>query len=176
VRLSAAFPFVSPEARPESLPAQDGFVDGGFFDSSGIYSLMGWLEEAAEGVKDSRIHEIVLLQIDPFPEPNQPVDRRTTQPWYSQLLDPMKTIVGVRETGQAARIRYEFPLFAASLEPGIAIRRLEFRYRPSPRCALDSPPFSWHLTEFDKGCLAEAWEDSRIVKHRELLHMWLEER
>jgi predicted acylesterase/phospholipase RssA len=175
VRLSASFPIVSPAARPSELHGIDTFVDGGYFDNSGLYTLMGWLSEAAAGLPAAERREVLLLLIDAFPEPT-PFDRgRVDIPWYRQLTIPFETVIGVRASGQAVRNRYEFPLLAKSLEGQLTMRQLEFRYRPSPRCAQDPTPLSWHLTRVQRECVAEAWSDSQVLEARRQVADWLED-
>jgi hypothetical protein len=172
--VSATFPYISPASRPELLPGTDAFVDGGFFDNSGLYSLMAWLEQAAEGLDAEEAREVLLILIDAFPEPGKRVDHRVTLHWYDQVFLPMTTVLGVRESGQAVRTQYEFPLFARSLGSALKITHIQFRYTPSPRCALDPPPLSWHLTPFDKECLAEGWTGDSVHESRWRVQMWLE--
>jgi predicted acylesterase/phospholipase RssA len=174
VRVSASFPYISPAARPENLPGVDAFVDGGFFDNSGLYSLMAWLQQASAGwTPGNPTHEVLIIMIDAFPEPDSRRDRRVDLQWYDQLMLPMKTVVGVRETGQAARSLYEFPLLAKSLEPALKIEPITFRYSPSKRCSLDPPPLSWRLTEREKECLAESWSRDSVLQTRQFVKQWL---
>lgn len=173
-RISASFPYISPAARPQSLPGMDAFVDGGFFDNSGIYSLMAWLEQASHGLDASKKREVLFITIDAFPEPGGRADRRTSLRWYDQLLLPLTTVIGVRESGQAARTQYEFPLLAKSLDQGMRITSVNFRYNPSPQCALDPPPLSWRLTEFEKNCIAEGWTEHGVRNARRLVSNWLQ--
>jgi hypothetical protein len=171
-RLSAAFPLVSPAARPSELLSRDAFLDGGYFDNSGLYTLMAWLEQAAEA-KQARRTEVLLITIDAFPEVPPPAQSRTRLSWYSDFSIPLQTIVGVRETGQAARIRYELPLMTKSVADRLSIERIEFRYRPTPRCALEPPPLSWHLTAREKECIQEGWSDTRVLEEVDKLREWL---
>jgi len=171
-RVSATFPYVSPAARPELVPGVDAFVDGGFFDNSGLYSLMAWLEQAAEQPQ-AAAHEVLLILIDAFPEPNTVVDKRVRLQWYDQVLTPMRTVLRIRETGQAARIKYEFPLFTKSLADRLKVTTVNFRYTPSPRCRMDEPPLSWHLTRMEKDCLAEGWTEEGVHKSRDVVREWL---
>jgi hypothetical protein len=175
VRLSASFPIVSPAARPSELHGIDTFVDGGYFDNSGLYTLMGWLSEAAAGLPAAQRREVLLLIIDAFPEPTPFDPGRVDIPWYRQLTIPFETVIGVRASGQAVRNRYEFPLLAKSLEGQLTMRQLEFRYRPSPRCAQDPTPLSWHLTRVQRECVAEAWSDSQVLEARQHVADWLED-
>ncbi|MBI3473881.1 MAG: patatin-like phospholipase family protein [Candidatus Solibacter usitatus] len=173
-RLSATFPLISPAARPSELKGKNAFVDGGYFDNSGLYSLMGWLEQAGMSMPPSAPpREVLLLQIDAFPEEPGMAARRAEFSWYRQLTIPFETVVGVRESGQAERNRNEFPLLAKSLEGRLNVHLLEFRFRPSPRCALEPPPLSWHLSQLEQQCIAEAWTDPRIVESRRAVAEWL---
>jgi predicted acylesterase/phospholipase RssA len=173
-RLSASFPLISPASRPSELKGKDTFVDGGYFDNSGLYSLMGWLEQAAVDVQPATLpREVLLLQIDAFPEKQDFAIQRTQFTWYRQFTIPFETVVGVRETGQAARNRYDFPLLAKSLVGRLNVRVLEFRFRPSPRCALEPPPLSWHLSQFEQACVVEGWTNPQIVEARRSVAEWL---
>jgi hypothetical protein len=173
-RLSASFPLISPASRPSELKGRDAFVDGGYFDNSGLYSLMGWLEQAADGLQPStQPREVLLLQIDAFPETENVSAQRAGFAWYRQFTIPFETVVGVRETGQAARNRYDFPLLAKSLEGRLNVKVLEFRFRPSPRCALEPPPLSWHLSEFEKACIVEGWTNPQTIEARRAVAEWL---
>jgi hypothetical protein len=174
VRLSASFPLVSPAARPSQLKGKDAFLDGGYFDNSGLYSLMGWLEQAAERLPAGEApREVLLLQIDAFPEPQGVGTVPVAMAWYRQLTIPLETVVGVRETGQAARTKYEFPLLMKNLEGRMHVRPVEFRYRPSLRCALEPPPLSWHLNELEKECIREGWHERRTQAARDEVRRWL---
>src|SRR5204863_5554302 len=118
-------------------------------------------------------HEVMLILIDAFPEPGQTADRRVTRQWYDQLLLPLETVLRIRETGQGARTQYEFPLFTHSLEDTIKITPVRFRYTPSPQCALDEPPLSWHLTTQEKNCLTEGWIEEGVRRSRDAVKNWL---
>jgi len=182
-RISATFPYISPAARPEGLPGMDAFVDGGYFDNSGLYSLMAWLGQASEGPIDALPsggaprnpkREVLILMIDAFPEPSAQRDQLVNLQWYDQLLLPMTTVIGVRSSGQQARIEYEYPLFERSIANAIKVSAIRFRYTPSPRCALEPPPLSWRLTEQEKNCLDEGWSEPGVRKSRSLVREWLQ--
>jgi hypothetical protein len=186
-RMSATFPFVSPAARPTQLRSRDAYLDGGYFDNSGLYSLMAWLEEAQEQSKtpksepdDTRLLEdkttplnpgvndlrrVLLIQISAFPEPPSSSPSAADMPWYKQFWLPLETVMKVRETGQGVRVSYEVPIQLKSLA-SFDIERAEFRYKPSPRCSLEDPPLSWHLSEFEKGCIQEGWGHPGILVAR----------
>ncbi len=186
-RMSATFPFVSPAARPTQLRSRDAYLDGGYFDNSGLYSLMAWLEEAQEQPKtpksepdDMRLLEdkttplnpgvndlrrVLLIQISAFPEPPSSSPSAADMPWYKQFWLPLEAVMKVRETGQGVRVSYEVPIQLKSLA-SFDIERAEFRYKPSPRCSLEDPPLSWHLSEFEKGCIQEGWGHPGILVAR----------
>ena len=65
VRLSSSFPFISPAARPDEAVSEQVFhvVDGGYYDNFGMMSLMGWLEDALEGLAKEHRPKKVLARI-----------------------------------------------------------------------------------------------------------------
>jgi len=97
VRLSSAFPFISPPARPlpaASLPdgnplaagqrkaggGENGFMnmhlaDGGYYDNSGVAALVQWLHNALSDLADrnpTRLpKEILVIRINAFPAAEQ---------------------------------------------------------------------------------------------------------
>jgi hypothetical protein len=174
VRLSASFPLVSPAAQASMLRGRNAFVDGGYFDNSGLYSLMAWLRQAAASMGSSEpSRDVLLLQIDAFPETQDLRERSSEFAWYRQFSIPIETVIGVRETGQVVRNRAELPLLTESLNGRLNVERIELRFRPSPRCALEPPPLSWHLTKREQECIGEGWSDARIVKARKDVSDWL---
>jgi hypothetical protein len=84
VRLSVIFPFVSPAARPYRIGGQRQsddiekdnlhFVDGGYFDNSGLVALSTWLDGALKDPAQKPPPEptdIPVIQISPFPNPSE---------------------------------------------------------------------------------------------------------
>jgi hypothetical protein len=102
VRMSAAFPYVPPEARPDNLAAENGvhLGNGGYFDNSGVFALSEWLKEAVEGQTNKK--RILLLELDAFPD-SANRDTETSKQWYYQVSSPLETMLNVRSEAQVAR-------------------------------------------------------------------------
>ena len=100
-RMSAAFPYVSPEARPDGVDQGVHLGDGGYFDNSGVFALSEWLKEAVIGGPKKRI---LILQLEAFPD-NPPTDTENAKKWYYQLTAPIETMLTVRSEGQNIRDR-----------------------------------------------------------------------
>ena len=132
-RMSAAFPYVSPVARPDQGKFLPHLADGGYFDNSGVFALSEWLKRAVSdpqqtatpapnashavvSAADSDPKRILILQLDAFPDssPEPDMDRlsaedrrkeiqREKKKWYYQLLAPVYTILKVRSESQVVR-------------------------------------------------------------------------
>lgn len=118
-RMSAAFPYVSPLARPDQGANIPHLADGGYFDNSGLFALSEWLKEAVfeEQVvcsPDSSEHreqtldppaglkQILIVQLDAFPD-GPPQQKNAAKKWYYQLTAPIQTILKVRSESQLVR-------------------------------------------------------------------------
>src|SRR5262249_28499536 len=84
-RMSAAFPYVSPEARPDSLPVKSGqnpycgtidasplstedgarlhIADGGLFDNSGVVSAVHWIYDLSQDKSIEHHRPVILIMI-----------------------------------------------------------------------------------------------------------------
>lgn len=172
VRMSAAFTYVSPAARPD-LPVSEYLVDGGYYDNLGMTSLVAWLRQATQNVPDDSLRKkrILVIEIIGFPT----VDRMPpkSQTWFYQLLAPLDAILNARETGQLKRDDAEESLLRSFLGKRASMQEpIEFRYeRGEKDGCFARPPLSWHLTEKEKGCIAAAWGDQteNIEKVRQFL-------
>jgi uncharacterized membrane protein len=174
-RMSAAFPYVSPEARPDGPANGVHFGDGGYFDNSGVFTLSEWLKEAT-GRRNMTAtptvsptmgkKRILVLQLEAFPDSNT-ADIETPKKWYYQLTSPIQTMLTVRSEGQLVRDKTAGEdlqkLVNAS---GYETTWLLVRYTPSAvkfpagsvSCAAN-PPLSWHLTPLERRCIDQAWEN-----------------
>jgi hypothetical protein len=159
-RLSAAFPFVSPAARPDTdTPAAYHVVDGGYWDNSGIVSAIEWLE-AAEPRRPDRVIFIEIrssAQIVP-PAPQNPS-------WLFGLTAPFRTLVSVRYEGQPSRN-------ASALEQYSKL--WEARHQRSlPHVVFelgdDRVPLTWNLGKAGPTLLEAAWR--RRCNQQQLDHL-----
>jgi hypothetical protein len=161
-RMSAAFPYVSPEARPDSIANGAHLGDGGYFDNSGVFVLSEWLKEAtAAGSSRKRI---LFLQLDAFPD-NAPQDTQTAKKWYYQLYAPIETMLTVRSEGQLVRDKTAGEDLLKVLNAnGYQTTWLLVRYLPPQTSEQghpcpQNPPLSWHLTLTEQSCIDAAWND-----------------
>lgn len=173
VRMSAAFPYVSAAARPDTPPNAEHLVDGGYFDNSGLFTLTKWLKTALPEVPSAGTSappftrkRILLLSINAFPDNqwNGPADK--PESWFYQLLAPVYGILHVRSEGQVVRdLSDTSNLLQLLILRGYEAQALTVRYVPSPpgeqktgeiNCPQD-PPLTWHLTEVEKRCIDQEW-------------------
>jgi hypothetical protein len=193
-RMSAAFPYVSPEARPDGLDPRDEkkgvhLGDGGYFDNSGVFALAEWLKAAAMApgeVTAAHKKRILILQLDAFPD-SAPKDVEKLKPWYYQLIFPLQTMLNVRSEGQIVRddtagkdlqkllyghgyqttwllVRYTSAAAPHSMAGAPA------RTPDSTRgtACSSSPPLSWHLTPAEQQCIEQAWSNVQQQTDQEI--------
>ena len=109
--MSATFPYVSPAARPYTSDPQVNpadqmtmargtfhFVDGGYYDNYGVYTLLAWLESALS--PNPTVHHLVILRLMAFPPESDKLPR--LQGWGYQMLAPFDAFLATRSTAQLA--------------------------------------------------------------------------
>jgi hypothetical protein len=168
-RMSASFPYVSPEARPDNppdMPIGTHIGDGGYFDNSGVFMLSEWLKEAVSTSQPGS-KRILILQLDAFPDSDPPLTDKVKK-WYYQVGSPITTMLTVRSEGQIVRDRaVGEDLLKLLNADGYETTWMRVRYTPPPAgemsdgvaCPLD-PPLSWHLTPKEQLCIEKAWDDT----------------
>jgi hypothetical protein len=163
-RMSAAFPYVSPEARPDNPPDKAHLGDGGYFDNSGVFLLSEWLKKAVSASAPGS-KRILILQLDAFPN-SQPADTEKVKKWYYQLGSPINTMLTVRSEGQIVRDAAVGEDLQKLLNAdGFQTTWMLVRYTPPASsempdgiaCPVD-PPLSWHLTPIEQTCIDTAWK------------------
>ena len=173
VRMSAAFPFVSPAARPELQANGEHLVDGGYFDNSGLYTLSRWLQAATpepppSGVATRSRQKILILRIDAFPDStwNGPADK--SHAWPYQLIAPVLAVLDVRSEGQLVRdLSDSADLLRILYQRGYEAETLTVRYIPPARLpgaaetakCPPKPPLTWRLTEVEDACIDQRWAE-----------------
>jgi len=175
VRMSAAFPYVSPAARPDTPWRAEHLVDGGYFDNSGLFTLTTWLKTALPDLPPpgqtaagpAAKKKILVLVINAFPDSTwtKPADR--PHRWPYQLIAPIYAVLHVRSEGQQVRDFADSSNLLQILNlRGYDAATLTARYVPSDgdskntsalKCP-DDPPLTWHLTEVEKACIDQEWE------------------
>jgi hypothetical protein len=172
-RISAAYPYVSPESRPDVCQSGTHLGDGGYFDNSGVFTLTEWLKEAvrssnpAPAATPIAIKKILILQLDAFPTTERTASDNA-QKWFYQSISPMLTMLRVRSEGQVIRDETA----GQDLQKLLNASRYQtdwllVRYTPPPAadesstsCPSD-PPLSWHLTAYERSCVDKAWNQVR---------------
>jgi hypothetical protein len=165
-RLSATFPFVTPAARIWRGNAFDRdyhIVDGGYYDDYGIVSILDWLNAFAEG-PEPRPSKVIILQIRGFPTraPSHPV---TQQGMIFQMLEPLQTLLHVRDTGQFSHNEVDMEFAEKAGAYPFPVRTVEFEFNADDK--IGDPveqPLSWHLTAADKAILLEQWQNSGQIQ------------
>jgi hypothetical protein len=151
VRLSAAFPLVTPAAYPAntSRGKQFHFVDGGYYDNYGVAAALQFLEEATLDGRGG-LREILLVEIRATPAPERLASKRSGA--FHQFLVPVTTMLAVRS--EAQRARNDAAVRTAELmlrTRGLELTTAVFEYPGK------NAPLSWHLTEEETKRLDEHW-------------------
>jgi hypothetical protein len=197
-RLSAAFTFVSPAARP-ALRAQEKelrkmvsksaeneeqnenlhLVDGGYLDNSGITALIQLLSEKLAELgttsPDRIPKKILLLLINAFPLQAKQFVKSHRGTFY-QFWAPLLTLFTVRSTAHDAMAQRELILFRDAIRAlhGTELSYIDFRFSTavlgtaSAHVAKETPPLSWHLTDSQKKAIAHAWEGVTLQRQKTL--------
>ncbi len=145
VRLSAAFPYVTPFARPSNSTGSNmvHLADGGYWDNHGVVSVLEWLRAAAPVLRG---RNILLIQIPPSRIAGSPSGDRA---WVWQQIAPLVALESVRTNAQAARNTLEIDQFME--KHGSSITRVELPYG-RPEVSL-----GWHLSRRERCSMETVW-------------------
>jgi len=170
VRMSAAFPYVSPVATAYQAAEPEHLADGGYFDNSGLYTLAQWLKLAAptpdptvtsRSPRPPAKKRFLILQLDAFPDWGTDGVNRPRQKWFYQVWAPLTTILSVRSEGAVIRDDSEGrDLLEILAWRGYETTQITLRYEPDEDegCPAD-PPLSWHLTPLEQSCIVSSWDE-----------------
>jgi predicted acylesterase/phospholipase RssA len=164
VRLSAAFPYVTPAARAHRHDKRDRsqaeyhLVDGGYYDNYGMATLVEWLDK--ELVKPAvNVTELLVIRIHSMPAGS---DRgpHGSGGFFFQTTVPIVALDNVRGAGQLSHSKVEFELlqkrWRERADRKVDIELATFEY-PN-----DDAPLSWHLTEKQKQAVEKAWKEKYL--------------
>jgi hypothetical protein len=159
-RLSAAFPYVSPIARPHLQDPKDrrGYhlADGGYYDNFGVASLVDWLRTVLPALRELKGRRILLVQIRDAPGRDRGAGSRTG--WTVSALGPLKTLMSIRTASQAARNEMEVDLFQRlARRQGVEVESFLFTLAPGPESDDEPLPLSWQLTEEEQERIRSRW-------------------
>lgn len=166
-RLSATFPYISPICRNDiNLKGRNYHVaDGGYFDNSGIFTAVEWLDNllSAQMVAQQKspvkqpIKRIVILQINAFPASLPTTTQRVGG--LTQVIRRVQTALGIRDANDPSRGGWSIAL----LGPLLTL----FRVRDSTQTARN---------EAEIELLRERWEAQGVtIKHCPIFFPSLEE-
>ncbi len=183
-RLSATFPYVTPNAR--NYPDVEGknyhIADGGYFDNTGLFTAVEWLDEWLDPTKDPKIDRVLVLQISAFPAPKFKPSNGNGG-WWTALLGPLTTLNSVRDSSQLDRNLREVEFLKQRWQDRVEIEQFticfpEVKYDPQEQSGRSkkkfNQPLSWRLTKVQKKNLSDGWEslledpDSSINKIKAL--------
>lgn len=142
-RLSAAFPYVTPFARPTSgdTHVMNHLADGGYWDNDAVATAIEWLRAAAPVLTDRKV---LLIRI---PAPRGPERTGGDQSWVWQGTAPLAALGSAWMKAQQDRNAREIDLLASRAWER-SIRSVEI-----PHGRKDAP-VSWHLSR-SEGCDVE---------------------
>lgn len=160
-RLSAAFPFVSPIARPLAVDDENTayhVADGGYYDNFGIVTSVEWLRNVARVWRDIADSQkignphVLLIEIresDYREGDAKPAARRAG--WTYAFTGPIATMLQVRRSSQAARNDLDLSLFQESAAAmGWTVNRAVFVLR-------SDAPMSWQLSQSERDDIWHQW-------------------
>lgn len=198
-RLSATFPYVSPSPRNDKdniikdatgNPFMQNYhiADGGYFDNSGTFTALEWLDELlAENAKTLNIKKVILLRIEAFPEDALKVQQQGSLGFVTTIKGPLDALNGVRNSTQIARNIQTRKLIKERWEDkGIEIKSFSIIF-PETFTKINkkgesietkyNQPLSWRLTLTQKRNLKQAWENDQTIKNtvNSIKEFWCED-
>ncbi|HEY7425353.1 MAG TPA: hypothetical protein VH682_14065, partial [Gemmataceae bacterium] len=129
VRLSAAFPYVSPVSCPyrETPQVSDYHVaDGGYADNEGAVVVIEWVYKLLKYYRQPEnqgkrpFDRILIVRIVPFPIEQEAKPAEAHKGWLYELLGPLTTIEQVRAASQAERISLALELLNDATLPDVS--------------------------------------------------------
>ncbi|ABW32772.1 MFS transporter [Acaryochloris marina] len=182
-RLSATFPYVSPIPRnqeaqhlecPGSSTESHDFVyhvaDGGFFDNSGLFTAIEWVDNLLKNpVSELEVERILLLEITAFPG-EKLKGQKGNSGWLNEWVGPLLTLNSVRDSTQKARDQKEIEGFADLWRSkGIKVEHFSIPYNSN------NQPLSWKLSLNEKDNIRDEWNSyKRSSEYRCLNKYWTE--
>jgi hypothetical protein len=144
-------------------------ADGGYYDNSGAFTAMNWLNDFLEynnSNKDHRINiaKVLILQINAFPEDDLKLNQQGSLGFVVSTIGPLNTLAGIRDATQIGRNK----IFANLLKDrwgNIEIKNFTISFPKKDTNGKDyNPPLSWRLTERQKMNLVDAWEKDTDIR------------
>jgi hypothetical protein len=160
-RLSATFPFVSPQASPEpgkwpTPPAPLHCADGGYFDNSGLYTalevLNDYLDTRAATDPTPRIAIIEIRAANTTDPDSNAAVAASRGGLIDGVAGPLETLYNARVATQITRGATEFSLYQKQWLAAhqVTVERFVFHLT-------DRLPLSWNLTSRERALIHSHW-------------------
>jgi hypothetical protein len=171
-RLSASFPYVSPIPRNTDKFLNNYHVaDGGYFDNSGMFTAVEWLDHFLdESGKSLNIKRILLLQINASSEAaNREI--KGDRGWFMAWLGPLQAMYSVRDSTLLSRNSKEIKLLTEKHKNTTEIKPFIISFPEGYQ-----QPLSWKLTKQQKCNLKKGWEKyvDKDKTFKDLKKLWQE--
>ncbi len=155
-RLSAAFPYISPEPRPEGDDAASAgyhLADGGYYDNSGIAVALDMVEQWLASTPHPAVTKIALVEIRAAGLADRAPGVRADS-LSNELTGPLETLYNVRSTSQRERSEDAINLARKGWNSAYQVRMEHFLFRLT-----NDQPLSWHLSHDDVALIEDHWPD-----------------
>lgn len=186
-RLSATFPYISPICRGRVVDDRGNkysdtdriedksyhLADGGYFDNSGIFTMVEWLDRWLDELDQNQqkpiFERVVFLEINAFPIPQSNPLKRSKSGWSMALLGPLLALFSVRDSTQTSRNILEMEMIQEKYGDRLDIYHIPIFFPAFDEVDNQSqssffnkdkeyqPPLSWKLTQMQKQAVKDAW-------------------
>lgn len=192
-RLSATFPYVTPVCRNyPNVPRPNYHVaDGGYFDNSGTFTAIQWLDNCVlPHQKALGINRVFFLEILPFPVEPRPETRPASRGWVMTTLGPLLAAFKTRDYTQTARNtvdvgdlkeiwetklqeqNFKLEHFIIQFPQVFSRSRKSSTHAFTDRQGRYAPPLSWKLTQDEKLAIRDAWQCIKQQNLNQLKQAW----
>jgi len=172
-RLSSSFPWVTPAARPDTNSERElHVVDGGYYDTYGVASMIDWLDEALKDNQQrqpaERVDRVLVIQLRGAPPDQEKKGKK--RGWFYQAFAPLATLLAVRDTGQLARNDEDIELFTRLWRDRVAISTATLQFCSQGDITWrNAPPMSWHMTKDQKDAIDVQWAQEQTSPNMKMI-------
>ena len=176
VRLSAAFPYLSPIARPVSPYGDTGdkaaefekvayhVADGGYYDGSGTLTAIEFIDAVLERYREQGGRKVVLVEIRTSIDAPKAAEGHTN--WLAALASPLSTAYNAAMSSQTSRTALELDLLKRRWnnddlpeEKRVAIESVVFHFE-------GTGTLPWHLSEDEQLEISRMWGNAANQRER----------
>jgi hypothetical protein len=161
VRLSASFPYVSPQASPDLHGDQAKLAlhvaDGGYYDNSGLLSCIDALDRIVKSENANFPKRIALIEIRASGRVDEPIDvEPDSDVLRTALIGPLDTLYNVQGNSQIVRTNWELSLKLDDWNQRFHTDCQHFVFHLSAKL-----PLSWQLTDDEKLKIKAHWPTAK---------------